>query len=256
MSVEPRTVVWFSAGAASAVAAKMAVERGGNVHVVYCDTMATEHPDNRRFFGEVQAWLGCEIQVIRSTEYTDVDDVFERRRYMAGVSGAACTHHLKRVPREKFERWDDTHVFGYTLEEGDRAVDFEEKNPSLHVEWILIDQRITKRDCLNMLAAAGIEMPAMYLLGFKHNNCKGCVKATSPDYWNRTRDHFPDVFERRARQSRLLGVRLVRYKGERIYLDQLPRDAFSLDGDGDIDCGPACQMPLDFGAPTGGGDRP
>ena len=35
----------------------------------------------------------------------------------------------------------------------------------------------------------------------------------------------PDQFRERAEQSRHLGVRLVRYKGKRIFLDELPEDA-------------------------------
>ena len=49
-----RHVVWFSCGAASAIAAKVAVEKyGDSVEVVYCDTLSSEHPDNARFYREV-----------------------------------------------------------------------------------------------------------------------------------------------------------------------------------------------------------
>jgi hypothetical protein len=241
-----RHLVWFSCGAASAVAAKLAIEAyGGSAMVVYCDTMATEHSDNARFFADVERWLGAPITVIRSDVYQDIDDVFTRRRYMAGVSGAICTTQMKKLPREAFELPTDTHVFGYTAEERKRADDFETKNPALVVDWILIDRGVTKADCLRILAEAGIALPAMYALGFEHNNCLGCVKATSPGYWNRVRAHFPDVFARRAVQSRNIGARLVRIRGERKFLDELPPDA---DGpDGSIDCGPMCQMPLDMG---------
>ena len=183
-----RIVVWFSCGAASAVAAKLAVETyGDRCHVVYCDTLASEHPDNARFFA-------------------------------------------------------DTHVFGYTSEETRRAASFEDHNPTLTVEWLLIDRGVTKQRCLGMLEQAGIKLPAMYSLGFDHNNCPGCVKSQAAGYWNRVRRNFPDVFERRVKQSRLIGVRLVKIDGERVFLDELPPD---LDGpDDDIDCGPVCQIPL------------
>jgi PP-loop superfamily ATP-utilizing enzyme len=40
-----RVLVWFSCGAASAVAAKLAVEKyGDQCEVLYCDTLAYEHP--------------------------------------------------------------------------------------------------------------------------------------------------------------------------------------------------------------------
>lgn len=241
-----RVLAWFSCGAASAVAAKMAIEKYGSAcEVVYCDTLATEHEDNQRFFTDVERWLGRAITVIRSSKYATVDEVFERRRYMAGVAGAICTTEQKKVPRLAFQRESDTHVFGFTVEEQNRATDFETNNPGLTVEWLLIDGFVRKIDCHRIIKAAGIAAPAMYGLGFDHNNCLGCVKSQSPGYWNRTRRLFPEVFARRVAQSRLLGVRLVKLGGERIFLDELPIDADAPDDA--IDCGPACQTPLDFG---------
>lgn len=236
-----RRVVWFSCGAASAVAAKRAVDAyGDSCAVVYCDTMSAEHPDNARFFKDVERWIGREITVIKSKTYGSVDEVFERTRYMAGIAGARCTTELKKLPRESFQAPDDVHIFGYTSEEQDRADHFEANNPTLAVEWLLIDQGVSKRDSLRELAAAEIALPAMYGLGFDHNNCLGCVKATSPTYWNRIRALFPAVFERRARQSRLIGARLARVNDERVFLDELSPDA-----QGDlfeaIECGPVCQ---------------
>lgn len=42
----------------------------------------------------------------------------------------------------------------------------------------LIEEGIDKQGCLDIIAAAGIKLPAMYGLGYKNNNCLGCVKAT------------------------------------------------------------------------------
>ncbi len=237
-----RRVVWFSCGAASAVAAKLAVDSYGPAcEVVYCDTLATEHPDNARFFADVERWIGREITVIRSDRHATVDEVFERTRYMAGIAGARCTTELKKLPRERFQLETDTHIFGYTAEETKRAQSFEDHNPGLYVEWLLIELGVTKAECLRLLGEAGIAPPAMYALGFDHNNCIGCPKATSPGYWNRIRRLFPEVFARRARQSRELNARLVRVKGQRIFLDMLPPDADAPDDN--IECGPVCQTP-------------
>ena len=239
-----RVVVWFSCGSASAVAAKLAIDAyEERVEVVYCDTLSTEHPDNARFFKDVQTWLGVSIKVIRSNNYTDIDDVFTRTKYMAGIAGARCTTELKKIPRLAYQHERDTHVFGYTKEEEKRAADFEKNNPQLVVDWVLIDQQVSKADCQSMLSEAKIPLPVMYSLGFDHNNCIGCPKATSPGYWNRVREHFPEVFDRRAHQSRLIGARLVRIKGVRKFLDELPRDAYAPDDA--IDCGPICQAPAE-----------
>lgn len=192
---KPRILVWFSCGAASAVASKVAVDKYGDLcEVVTCDTRNTEHPDNERFLQDVERWIGKPITQLRSSKYASTDDVFAATRYMSGSKGARCTTELKKLPRVAFQRETDTHIFGYTADEQRRADDFEKRNPELAVEWILIDEGISKEDCLKRLTSAGIALPKMYSLGFDHNNCMGCVESASPGYWNRTRKLFPDVF--------------------------------------------------------------
>lgn len=236
-----RAISWFSCGAASAVASKMMVAKyGDRCHVVYCDTMATEHPDNQRFFDDVQKWLGVIIHRVASDTYKTVDEVFEKTRYMAGIAGARCTTEMKKVPRYAFQQPDDIHTFGFTADEFRRIERFEFNNPELKVDWVLRDEGITKDDCYAIIKRAGIATPAMYQLGYNNNNCLGCVKASSAKYWNMIRRDFPDVFERRAQQSRELGVRLTRYKSERIFLDELPPDYLPADDLEDLSCGPEC----------------
>lgn len=244
---DSRVVVWFSCGAASAVAAKLAIEKyRERACIVYCDTMASEHPDNLRFFDDVQRWLKREIIKIKSAKYASVDDVFEKRAYMVGVKGAVCTVEMKKIPRFHFQLPDDVHVFGLTADEQARIERFEQSNFELRLDWILRDQGYSKRRCLYEIEQAGLKLPAMYGLGFENNNCLGCVKATSPIYWQRVRRHFPEVFERRARQSREIGARLIRVNGERRFLDELPPDSeLSLWAaiepvTEDLSCGPQC----------------
>ena len=104
------------------VAAKLGIDQyGSECEVVYCDTMATEHPDNARFFADVEGWIGRRITRIRSDRYQTIDDVFEKRRYLAGPRGALCTVEMKKMPREAWQRPDDVHIFGYTSDEVKRA---------------------------------------------------------------------------------------------------------------------------------------
>ena len=232
--------VWFSCGAASAAALKLTLERfpGEDVRAIN-QPIKEEHPDNRRFLRDVEEWTGRTVEVIGSDKYETVDDVFEQCRYMAGIAGARCTVEMKKRPREAYQRLDDIHLFGYTADEFRRAERFEDNNPDLRVEWMLIDHDIVKRECLAMLDKAGIRLPEMYRLGFDHNNCIGCVKATSPTYWQRVHIHFPEVFARRVRQSRLLHVRLAKVGGERVFLDELKGDEPGFFEE--IECGPVCQ---------------
>jgi len=236
---EGRVVVWFSCGAASACAAKLAVQKYSNVVVAYCNTLASEHPDNLRFLREVEQWIGLPITIISSEKFGSIEDVFSKARYMSGPFGAPCTREMKKIPRYNFQLPGDLHVFGLTGNEGRRRALFEKENADIDIEFTLGD--LTKQDCFDMLAAAGIKIPVMYGLGFKNNNCIGCVKSTSPDYWNRVREHFPETFEARAKQSREIGCRLVQiYRKKRIFLDELPAGYVGGKPEEDIECGVIC----------------
>lgn len=247
LSFTPRILCWYSCGVASAVATKKAIEIYGatqEVLPVCCDTRQSEHSDNYRFSRDCEQWFGRPILFIRNAAYDDVDDVFEKDRYMSGINGARCTKMLKKVPRLHFARSNDTHIFGYTSDkkERKRLSRFRVNNPGLKLIDILGDLGVTKQQCYEIVKAAGIALPAMYGLGFDNNNCPGCVKASGPAYWDNVRRHFPEVFKRRAEQSRALGVRLVEIRHHvRIFLDELPPGPFKKSRKKeDLSCGPDC----------------
>lgn len=228
----PVTVVWFSCGAASAVAAKLAIEHlpDHDVRIVNHPVME-EDPDNRRFLADVSAWLGRPVEDSRNSAFpaATCDSVWKREKGMAFPHGAPCTRFLKIQAGQQWETINkpDWHVLGFTAEEKrrhDRFVLTERSN----VIPLLIDHGMTKDDCADYIRSAGLKLPAIYDQGYPNANCKGCVKATSPTYWNHVRRVDPDVFAERARQAREYGanpIKLVRYKGKRITLDELPADA-------------------------------
>lgn len=236
-----RVLAWFSCGAASAAAAYLAIQKYGDACVVlYCDTMKAEHPDNTRFFSDVEQWLGRTIVKLKSERFDSIDKVFSQTRYMAGIKGARCTVEMKKIPRFLYQKVDDIHVFGFTADEIARVERFHQNNPELSTDFCLVKRRWRKSDCLALLEEVEIAAPVMYALGYRNNNCLGCVKATSARYWQMIRRDFPAVFERRARQSRELGVRLTRLRGERIFLDELPADYLPAEPLENISCGPDC----------------
>ena len=220
-----RTVCWFSAGAASAVATKLVLREVPDAVVAYCETGA-EHFDNARFLADCERWFGRPIERLRSDRYADTWDVFEKRRYLAGIDGALCTVELKVMPRLAWQQPTDIHVFGYTADGPDvaRAKRLRETYFELSIKTPLIDRGLTKEACLAMVEDAGIELPPMYRLGFQNNNCIPCVKATSPAYWALVRKSFPEKFDRMARLARDLDVRLCRINDERRFIDEIPVD--------------------------------
>lgn len=223
-------VVWFSCGVASAVALQKTLEiYGKNNKIIAVNTLIKEeHEDNLRFKKDVEKWLNIEIKQITSAEFPNMSivEVFDKRKYISGVAGAPCTKYLKKQARYEFEKEIniDYHVFGFTLEEKsrhERFIKFEREN----VLPVLIDLKLTKFDCFDILNKAKINRPYIYELGFPNANCIGCVKSQSPTYWNLVRKKFPQVFNDRAEQSRKIGTKLIKYKGERIFLDELPEKA-------------------------------
>lgn len=222
--------VWFSCGAASAVAAKRTIDKYSGTHniLIINHPVHEEDADNRRFLIDVANWLGATIINAVNTDAGTISavEVWDQRKYMSGMKGAPCTVVLKKQARYEFESKNkiDWHVLGFTYDEKyrhDRFVKGEREN----VLPILIDEKITKDDCFRIIEEAGILLPLTYRLGYPNANCIGCVKATSPTYWNHVRNMHPAIFQQRAEQSRRIGARLVRHKGKRIFLDELPPDA-------------------------------
>lgn len=223
----PRVLCWFSCGAASAVATKLTLARGlpNEVTPVYCETGA-EHEDNARFLVDCEKWFGCEVTRIKNENYADTWAVWEKRKYIAGISGAPCTLALKVEPRLDFQRVDDIHIFGYTADGPDvaRANRLREHFFEMSIETPLIERGLNKAACLDMITRAGLEPPVTYAMGFPNANCMPCCKATSPAYWALVRERFPAEFDRMAEISRRLGARLARVDGERVFIDEIPKD--------------------------------
>lgn len=239
-----REVCWFSCGATSAIATKLACRSKDEVKIVYTQ-IEEEHVDNLRFLRECESWFGREITILRNDKYhASIYEVFERERYLVGPMGAPCTKYLKRKLRERFQQPGDVHILGFSIEEQGRADEFVDRNPDLSCRFPLIEYSLAKSDCLAMVRDAGIELPAMYALGYEHNNCVGCVKGGA-GYWNKIRRDFPDVFERMAQTERKIGASILRVKGQSVYLDALDPVAGRDQRQPAIECGVFCQMAKD-----------
>lgn len=240
----PRIVCRFSCGAASAVATKLILGKYDREDVVitYSDP-GSEHEDNKRFLADCQRWFNHPIETLRSSEYKDTWDVFEKERFLVGHQGAKCTGVLKRAPTYEFQQPGDILVFGYTFEEKARAASFRSQNFEQPLLTPLIDAKLTKLDCMAMVLRAGIDLPVMYLLGYNNNNCIGCVKG-GMGYWNKIRVDFPEVFERMAALQRELGPGSYfwreRKTGVRISLDDLHPDRGNHKTEPNIECSLMC----------------
>lgn len=245
-----RVLARFSCGAASAVATKLAIEKYGDAVEVYYTDTGSEHEDNARFIRECEEWFGKPVNVLKSERYANIDEVFEKTRFLVSNQGARCTGEMKRRPGDAVWTLGSVEIYGYHAGEKHRVRQWQAHNNERIIECPLIDRGLSKEDALGILDRVGIAVPVMYRLGFANNNCIGCVKARDNlTYWKRVRLHFPEVFARRARQERELGVAINRVtrKGVRseIFLDEIdPGDPTGPDTV-HISCGLFCMVEAD-----------
>jgi hypothetical protein len=230
-------VCWFSAGVSSFIAAYLVKETLDAV--IYCH-IEEQHQDTLRFLADCEKVLGMKIEMLESP-YKSVSNVIDTFQFINSRYGAKCTDILKKRVRKEWEygKKDLTYVWGYDCSERHRAEQIQELDPYHKHEFPLIDRLLSKEDCHGLLGQLGIKRPAMYDLGYRNNNCRGCVKG-GMGYWNKIRVDFPEIFELRAKQEREIGHTCI--KG--IYLDELEPSRGKLEDEVMEECSIMCQLLL------------
>jgi 3'-phosphoadenosine 5'-phosphosulfate sulfotransferase (PAPS reductase)/FAD synthetase len=236
-----RVISWFSCGAASAYATYLANQKySGDLEVVYC-RVAEEHPDNLKFLKQFEEKTKIPVKIIGDSKHDySIYNVFLSRKFIKGQTGAPCTSVLKKDVRKKYQKPDDIQIFGYTIDEQHRADRFIDSNNEVQTDFILIDKKLTKQDCMVWFESMGFDMPTMYKLGYPNNNCVGCVKG-GMGYWNAIRVDFPEAFERMAKLERQLGHALNKDKNGAVFLDELDPTRGNFTRDVPADCGFTCE---------------
>lgn len=237
------TVSWFSAGVSSAVATWLVRDQVDKIIYQHIDD---QHCDTMRFVKDCERWFGKPIEIIQSP-YKSVNNACRAMAYINTPAGAACTRLLKRRVRKEWEiqnEWFNRfcYVWGMDVIESkpnlkrkdklSRCDALREAMPNQDHLFPLVDKQITKEEAHGILHKAGIKRPAMYDLGYRNNNCIGCVKGAK-GYWNKIRIDFPEVFRARAEMERLIEATCMNKERERpdqpasetntakLYLDEL-----------------------------------
>lgn len=164
---------------------------------------------------------------------------------MVGHHYAKCSELLKRKPLAAIAVHGDVDVIGYTVEEQDRFDGMRERHPHRILEAPLIDNGLTKSDCMAMLDRAGLRLPEMYRLGFHNSNCVGCPKG-GEGYWNKIRDVFPEQFVQISAIQESIGAGAYFFRnrktGERYGLKDLPVGKGDYPTEKPISCSFFCDM--------------
>lgn len=256
-----KAVCHFSCGSTSAVATYLMLKEYGpkNVDIIYADPGA-EHPDNMRFLKECEEKLfKKKVTILRSKKYKHIREVFEDRRFLASPAGAPCTTEMKKIPIRDylgFRLHEEVQILGfdYSDKEIKRLERWKQNNPDVVVRAPLIEQKLTKKYCLEFIDKREIKLPEMYLLGFPNANCVGCVKAENLSYWALIRDKFPEDFKWYAEFERKIGAkdengvprgaainkRYIKGERHRLFLDELPESQKIRGMIPDFHCGYSC----------------
>jgi hypothetical protein len=236
-------VSWFSAGVSSFIATWF--ERETLDHILYCH-IEDQHHDTMRFIKDCEKALSKPIEILQS-RYESVENVIQQFRFINSAHGAKCTEILKKRVRKEWEegKKDLTYVWGYDVEERHRAERIVEVLPEHKHIFPLIERQLTKNDVHGILRNMGIQRPAMYEMGYRNNNCIGCVKG-GMGYWNKIRIDFPEVFAERAKQERVVGHSCLKEKiGDQtvpMYLDELDTNRGNIEDEVMDDCSIFCQI--------------
>jgi hypothetical protein len=205
-------ICWWSGGITSAVACKLAIDIFGkdNCRVIMIDT-DNEHPDTYRFKDDCEKWYDIKIETITSIgiKYNNIIDVWRKYKSLNAATGAICSTELKRYVREDWQKNNvfKHQVFGFEFEnkEFSRAKSMELNHPDSKGIYPLLMYGYDKNKCIEIIQNIGIEVPMMYKLGFKNNNCfgksddsiGGCVQG-GIGYWQKMKVMFPKKFNAMA----------------------------------------------------------
>ena len=233
-------VCWISAGVSSFVAGYL--ERESVDKFLYID-IADQHPDSMRFIKDCEKVLGKEIEILKSTEYSSVEDCVKAFNGFRNVHTgfAPCTNWLKKRVRKEWEfehrDYDLTYVWGMDCNEKNRADRLKETMINFTHCFPLIERGLTKEEAHGICAELGIKRPLMYDLGYNNNNCVGCVKG-GMGYWNKIRVDFPEVFESRSKLERSIGNTILK----ECYLDELDPNRGRMSEEISTDCNIFCML--------------
>jgi len=229
-----KIICWWSGGITSAVACKIALDLfkdKNECRVIMIDTQ-NEDDDTYRFLLDCEKWYGQKIEIITginnvpdlafqnnkqedyfyvdlSKGYASIESVWIENKYLNVATGAICSNQLKRRVREKWQKENqyDYQVFGFEFDkkECNRALGLHKNHPKAKGIYPLLMMAYDKDDCLRIVQDAGIEIPRMYRLGFRNNNCfkTGCVQG-GIGYWQKMERDFPDKFNAMAEMEHKL----------------------------------------------------
>lgn len=233
-------IIFSSGGTASLAVADWLKEKcpDDNILMYFTDTH-WEHPDCYRMLHEGSDKLQLPL-LTHSLGINPIQLMFEKKMVYNSMIGdcskilkmGVARDFLKKGKRPPVEEWKNveylkdqdfktnaTLYFGIGFDEMHREEAIKKNWEPFKVDMPLIENNIWKEDVLKKY---DIEKPALYKMGFAHNNCHGrCVKAGQGHY-KLLKEQMPDVFAKIMEQEHYLKICASSYRY--IKAAELPQD--------------------------------
>jgi 3'-phosphoadenosine 5'-phosphosulfate sulfotransferase (PAPS reductase)/FAD synthetase len=199
-------IVALSGGLASAWVAIWAVQNRVKLKmenlVLYFNDTHWEHEDLYRFLDDLEDFLCYPITI--DSDGRDPEQLFYDEKILGSNMVPVCSRKLKGEMLQKYVERGDIVYFGIDETEFHRAgrINMIYTGFGVWSKFPLIEQKITKEQVKEKINEIGIEIPVMYKMGFKHNNCSGgCVRQGKAS-WKLLLETMPDVYAERERLER------------------------------------------------------
>lgn len=187
----------FSGGLGSAVSALAAHKHGLEFRLIFADVLQ-EDPDLYRFLHDVADKL--DTPIVWLTDGRTPWDVFEAVRYIGNTRTAHCSGTLKT---NVVKAWldantepDEPLVLGMDWSEQDRIERAQATWGNRPVVSLLNQLKVYRPSYAQWLADYELKAPALYSLGFPHNNCAGTCVKQGLQGWATLLNKRPDDFAR------------------------------------------------------------
>lgn len=204
-----RIIATLSGGLASGYVAMMALAQYPRADVtLYFNDTLWEDGDLYRFLADLERVL--QHPVTRDSDGRDVEELAYYHNALPNDRMPFCSRTLKADRLQRYMRDGDTLLFGIGIDERHRASriatrysgEAQRRGMRVDVRFPLIEQGVTRDHIAAWYASVGIAQPALYGLGFKHNNCGGGCVRQGRAAWAHLYHKRPEVYADRERLER------------------------------------------------------
>jgi hypothetical protein len=188
-----RHIVALSGGESSAAVAVLLKDLNP---ILYFNDTKWEHPDLYRYLKDVSEYLG--IPITEDSDGRDVSQLARDEHALPNNRMPFCSARLKANRLQKYAKPGDVLYFGIGIHEVHRAGRIRTIYTQLGMDtrFPLIEQNL---DAKAIMANTGIIRPAMYAMGFEHNNCSGGCVRQGAKQWRHLLRVMPEIYNDREK---------------------------------------------------------